>query len=151
MRRRTFLAAAALLAPASAAWAQGLTLSRITAENDLESAFLRAIDGGNAERTAFRNEFLSSQVALALANQEADSPPRLVQIVGGVRAAAIFTSASRLSNILGPAASRVMLTGRAALQRVEGDAVINYRLLPMLTLQADDVDTWLGRPPRRRQ
>ena len=147
MRRRTFLAAAALLAPAGAAWAQaGLTLNRITAENDLERAFLLAIDNPD-RRLAFRTSLLTSPVALALANQAADSPPRMVQIVGGVRAAAMFTSASRLSGVLGPAATQVTLTGRQALERARGmNVVLNYRLMPMLTLEPEDVAAYLATP-----
>lgn len=149
MLRRTFLGAAALTLP-GAAWAQGLTVARISPENELEAAFVGAVDNP-AQRQAFRGILLESRVALALANQASDSPPRMVDVLNPAGSptpstprAAIFTSASRLEGVLGPAIARVMLTGRDALTRLRGrNVVLNYRLLPMLTLDADDVASYL--------
>lgn len=148
MRRRTLMTAAlaALALPAPARAQAAFTLAPIEPANALEHAFLAALDNA-ALRPAFRRQLLDSQVALALANDAADSPPRLLNLAGGRAAAGIFTSAARLSGVLGPAAARAMLPGRQALERLRGrHVVINYRLLPMLTLEAEDVALYLETP-----
>ena len=54
--------------------------------------------------------------------------------------------------VLGADAPRIMLNGRAALERLRGkNAVINFRLVPMLTLDDEDIAVYLAtrrRPPQ---
>jgi hypothetical protein len=122
-----------------------LTLGQIRPENELERAFLAAFNDP-AQRPGFRRELLSAQVALALANSAPDSPPRMQALPGnGPSVGLIYSSASRLSGVLGPAAPRVVLSGRAALTRLAGQHVaFNYRLAPMLTLEPSDVAEYLA-------
>ncbi len=154
MRRRAFvLAAGAAVATPMFAWAQTTTprpaptpqqAQQITPENDLERAFLAAF-GDPEQRLPFRRELLRGQVALALANNSPDSPPRFLALQNALRAGFIFTSAARLASVLGPAAPRVIVTGRVALTRLRGsNVVLNFRLSPMLTLEASDVAEYLA-------
>ena len=63
----------------------------------------------------------------------------------GVTASLLFTSVGRLNSVLGPASPRVILTGRAALQRLRGkNVVLNMRLNPMLTLEPADIASYLA-------
>lgn len=146
MRRREFVAAALAVAAApSLAHAQAVSPPPdIQPENELERAFLGAFRDPTL-RPAFRRELLASQVALALANSAPDSPPRFVPLPDERRMGLIYSSPSRLTGILGPAAPRVVLSGREALTRLRGEHVaFNFRLAPMLTLEPEDVAEYLG-------
>lgn len=152
MRRRLFLTA--LLSAAAPTLARAQTTAprapptpaapaRITPETELERVFLAAL-ADKSQRAAFRREFLASQIALAMASDASDAAPRYVDLRPGFSAGAIFTSASRLNGVLGPASARRVLTGRAALTHLRGrNAVLNYQLSPMLTLEPADVAAWL--------
>lgn len=142
MRRRTFLTAAFFALP-------GLALAQqrpemITPENALERAFLAALDDAS-QRDAFRDAFLNSQVAIAMASDSSDSAPREIQLREGLTAGAVFTSTTRLNAVLGPASARRVTSGRDALTRLRGkNVVLNFRLAPMLTLEPEDVAEWLA-------
>lgn len=141
MQRRMFLAGMGALALPANAYAQ--RGAPIIPENELERAFVAALSDP-AARPLFRRALMASQVALAMASSAADSAPREVALQTGA-AAAVFTSAGRLNGVLGPAAARRMLTGRAAFERLQGQRVVlNYRLVPMLTLDPEDVAAYLG-------
>jgi len=151
MLRRSVLTAFGALALPSAALAQaalpqpiqgGLGLTQITPENALERAFIAAF-ANEAERPAFRRQLLASQVALALDNSAEEAPV----FIGPRAAAMIFTSAARLDYVLGPASPRRILRGRDALARLAANhIVLNYRLLPMLTLEPADIQALLELP-----
>lgn len=151
MRRRNFFAAAiAAGAFPSVARAQGQPTARPIAETAiepataLERAFVMAYDDQRM-RPIFRRALLDGSVALALSGSGADATPLEVEVRSGWRAGAIFTTAARLNAVLGADAPRIVLNGRAALERLRGkNAVINYRLLPMLTLDAEDVALYLA-------
>ncbi len=155
MRRRSFVtaafAAAALpgLARAQATPAPAPTApppQPIQPQNALEYSFVAALTNA-AMRPVFRRQLLESHLALALASADADAPPREIAIGEGVQAGLVFTSAARLESVLGPEAPRVILTGRAALERLRGkNVVVNARLVPMLTLEPDDVAHYLETP-----
>ena len=172
MNRRILLqalglqAAAGLLMP-SAAWAQAADIAGPTAQtpalafhpidpqNSLEQAFVSAFTH-ETMRNAFRHALITSQVALALANTTPESPPLFVDVASETAGAppihggAVFTSPERLHGVLGPNAPFATLTGRQALERMRGrDVVLNYRLAPMLTLEADDVARYLDQPGGR--
>jgi hypothetical protein len=154
MRRRGFVAAAlAALACPAAAQAQNTApdLSSnapgpIEPQNALERTFVQALT--NAEmRPAFRRQLLESQVALAMTGGDADAAPREFPYRGGATTAAVFTSAARLSAVLGDDAPRIVVSGRAALELLRGkNVVINPTLAPMLTLEPEDVERWLETP-----
>lgn len=140
MQRRVFLLAAAGAAVSTAAAGQNLTLRPIQPENPLEQAFVAALDN-EIYRPVFRRRLVESQVALALLP---DGEPRILTLHNNVQAAAIFTSRSRLTGVLGANAPNAVMTGRAALERVSGrHVVVNYRLMPMLTLEPADVARFL--------
>lgn len=147
MRRRSFLAGAALLAaPFEAAAQAGLSLAPIQPQNALERAFIAAL-ANEAMRPPFRRQLLTQPVTLALESAESDAAPRFVEIVDGERAAAIFTGPSRLTTVLGAEAAFVTLPGRQVLERLrEQPVVLNYRLLPMLTLDPEDIARILALP-----
>ena len=124
----------------------------IQPQNPLELAFISAL-GNPTMRANFRTLLLSSPVALALTVEGAAAQPLYVDVQGRApgeppfHGAALFTSATRLAAVLGPNAPRVVLNGRAALERVRGhNVVLNYRLAPMLTLEAEDVARYLDAP-----
>ncbi len=155
MRRRAFLTLS-LAALASAANAQdvaapGVTFGaapprQIEPQNALEYSFLAAM-GSEALRPAFRRQLLESRVVLALASSAPDAAPREISPRAGVHAGLIFTGGARLDSVLGPGAPRVMLNGRAALERLRGKhVVINARLVPMLVLEPEDVAHYLETP-----
>lgn len=136
------IAAAALVAPD--AMAQGLSVAPITPENELERAFIGAF-ANPALRPAFRRHLLEEPVALVLAGPEEGAAPLLAPLREGARAGMIFTSPARLRSALGPNAAFVVLPGRQALERLRGASVaLNFRLIPMLTLEAADVAEYLG-------
>ena len=146
MLRRTILTGslAAAAMPAIAHAQAAMTLGQIRPENDLERAFLDAFRDP-ALRPAFRRALLTNQVALALANSAPDSPPRIMQARENVSFGMIYSSAARLSGVWGPASPRAMLTGRQALTRLSGQNVaFNFRLVPNLTLEAEDVAEYLA-------
>lgn len=155
MRRRTFVAAslAGCIAPALA-HAQTTTSpanpprqrTPIEPQNELERTFIEALEHEES-RPAFRRELLESQVALALSSNSPDAPPRQVELSPGVRACLIFTSSARAASVMGPAAPRVVLSGREALMLVRGtNVVININLVPSLSLEAEDIDDYLEIP-----
>ncbi len=157
MRRRTFVAAwlAGLIAPALA-HAQTTPANQprqrtpIEPANELERTFIEALQHEES-RPAFRRELLESQVALALSSNSPDAPPRQVELRPGVRACLIFTSSARAAQVMGPAAPRVVLSGREALTRVRGtNVIININLSPSLVLEAEDVDDYLEIPQAAR-
>lgn len=149
MRRRSFmiatLGAAALPTPALA---QAATEPPplIEPRNALEYAFVSALSN-ESMRPVFRRYLLDTHVALALDGEGADAAPLEVELRDGYRAGAIFTSAARVDAVLGADAPRVMINGRAALERLRGkNVVLNYRLAPMLTLDPEDVARYLDMP-----
>ena len=167
MRRRTLLQAAALLLTPATVWAQAapgigtgpatgaLAFHPIDPENSLEEAFVSAFARESA-RPAFRRALMASPVALALANATPESPPLFVDVASEtagqppLHGGAVFTSPSRLHGVLGPNAPFATLTGRQALERLRGrNVVLNYRLVPMLTLQVDDVAHYLDQSAGR--
>lgn len=134
--------------PASAqpAPANALALRPIEPTNALEHTFVAALDNA-AMRPVFRRQLLESHVALALTSDAPDAPPLEMNLREGVSAAVIFTSAERLNEVMGPGTPRAIMTGRAALERLRGkNVIINLRLMPMLTLEADDVARYLEAP-----
>ena len=151
MRRRTFVAAAlASAATPLAARAQGFSVAPITPVNALEEAFVAAFNSAQA-RPVFRRRLLSERVALALATAEPDSGPLSLpvptQAGGRLVCAAIFTSSDRLLSVLGGEAHFATMTGRVALTRLANqNVVLNYRLIPMLTLEPADVAEYLATP-----
>jgi hypothetical protein len=163
MLRRTFVASVLAAAPGlafaqttGAAPAPGTTgdivrrptglVQPIVPETELERTFLAAFSNEEM-RTAFRRQFLESNVVLALASNATDAAPLERPLPGGQTATFIFTSAIRADSVMGPAAPRRTMTGRAALERVRGKyLVINYTLEPMLTLEPEDIDRFLALP-----
>lgn len=146
MLRRTLLTGslAAIALPAAAHAQAAMTLGQIQPENELERAFLDAFRDP-ALRAAFRRELLASQVALALANSAADAPPRMIQGRDNISFGMIYSSAARLSSVWGPASPRALVTGRQALTRLSGQHVaFNFRLVPNLTLEPEDVAEYLS-------
>lgn len=110
----------------------------------LEFAFVSALTNERM-RPVFRQYLLDTSVAMALQGDGEDAAPLEVEARPGWRGGAIFTTAARLDEVLGAETPRVILNGRAALTRLRGkNAVINYRLVPMLTLDAEDVDVYLA-------
>jgi hypothetical protein len=163
MRRRLFLAAGAAMAaiPAlaraqteeagaqeagAAAPGARIALSPIEPENALEYAFVSALDNANM-RAVFRRYLLDTHVVLATAGEGADAAPREVQLHTGSTAVPIFTSANRINTVFGEDAPRIILNGRAALERVrDKNVVINFQLIPMLTLEPEDISRYLETP-----
>lgn len=162
MRRRSFVTAAlgaslwpalarAQDAPAASALTidpggrvQPMAQDLIEPTTPLEFAFVQALNDERM-RPIFRRYLLDTSVALALTGDDQHSAPLEVEVREGWRGAAIFTTAERLNAVLGPETPRILLNGRAALTRLEGkNAVINYRLMPMLTLDHDDVQEYLA-------
>lgn len=151
MQRRSFLIAASAAAawPALAHAQQGAAGGprQITPGNDLERAFIAALNDEEA-RPEFRRLLLESQVALALASNLDEAPPRLLALGQNGQAGFIFTSAERLNEVMGPSAPRVVLSGREALTRLRDKfVVVNWRLAPMLTLEPPDVASYLNTAP----
>jgi hypothetical protein len=143
MQRRLFLGALAASALPATVFAQSGAPAPIQPENELERVFVAALTDPDM-RPVFRRELLRSQVSLAMANSAPDSAP-LELTFGELRTGAIFTSTARQSSVLGPASARRVLSGRQALQRLRGkNVVINMRLAPMLTLEAEDVAAYLA-------
>ena len=153
MDRRIFLGAAAGLAALPfAARAQGFNLAPIEPQNPLEQAFVGALTHADM-RPAFRHALVTSPLALALASDAADAALLFVDVVprtpGGppFHAAAVFTSLERLFSALGGSTPHVVQNGRAVLERLRGqNVVLNYHLLPMLTLEPSDVAGYLAQP-----
>ncbi|MGD9979681.1 MAG: hypothetical protein AB7H66_13900 [Hyphomonadaceae bacterium] len=118
----------------------------IVPETDLERTFLAAFSD-ESMRTAFRRQLLESNIVLALANSAPDAPPFERPLPNNQSTTFIFTSVARASAVMGPAAPRRVMTGRAALERLRGKyLIINYSLEPMLTLEPDDIDLFLAMP-----
>ncbi len=168
MRRRLFLASAAAAAAfptltraqeaeqeaagqeEAPAGAPGVTIDApapmIEPANALEFAFVSALTNENM-RPVFRRYLMDTHVALAMSGEGANATALEVEVEDGFVAAAIFTSAARVDDVLGEDAPRIMINGRAAFERLEGkNVVINYRLRPMLTLEPEDVARYLEAP-----
>lgn len=168
MRRRTLLGAGIVTAVAGVAHAQetgeiaqapvaapGISLGEpapsvavapIEPENALEYAFVSALTN-ETMRPVFRRYLMDTHIVLAMTNARDNAEPLEVEMQGGQRAAAIFTSATRINAVLGADAPRITLNGRAALERLDGkNVVINFRLIPMLTLEPEDVARYLAAP-----
>ncbi len=157
MRRRLFLSAA-IAAVATPAMAQDTPAAPaaetpppaaarvIEPVNALEYAFVSALTEPDM-RPIFRRYLIDTHVVLATVSADADAAALEVDVGGDFRAVAIFTSAQRVDEVLGADAPRIVINGRAALERLEGkNIVINYRLVPMLTLEPDDVRRYLEPP-----
>ncbi len=117
--------------------------------NALERTFIAALD--NPEfRPIFRRQLLDLNVALVVASAEANAPPLEVEVSEGRRASFIFTSSERVDQVMGPNTPRQVMTGRAALERLRGkNIVLNPRLMPMLTLEPEDIVAYLAAPVPR--
>ncbi len=158
MRRRTFLTAtlAALAAsPALAQQTQAPTtnvLPIIEPQNALERALIAATDAGAGEpqRDAFRRLFLRSEVALVLSANAPDSPPAQIEPRPGYHTCLIFTSSARVTEVMSDGTPRIVLTGRQALERVQGtNVVINLNRRPFIVLDATGVEGFLSLPDGR--
>lgn len=159
MRRRLFLSAA-IAAVATPAFAQTTPPAPATETpppapvaprliepvNALEYAFVSALTEPDM-RPIFRRYLIDTHVVLATTSADADAAPLEVDVGSDFRAVAIFTSTQRVDEVLGADAPRIVINGRAALERLEGkNVVINYRLAPMLTLEPADVARYLQPP-----
>lgn len=114
--------------------------------NAIERTFVAALTNPEM-RPAFRRQLLESRVALAVSETDGETAPRTVPIQDGRRAVAIFTSAERLQAVLGEAAGFELITGREALERAgEQNVVLNFMWSPMLTLEPDDIASYLETP-----
>src|SRR5262249_24433138 len=127
----------------------------IRPQNPLESAFVAAFTRESA-RPVFRHLLMTSQIAVAMADAKPESAPLMVdvsaEVTGGAafHGGAIFTPLDRLHAALGPDAPSAMMTGRSALERLRGRSVVlNVHLVPVLTLEADDVSHYLDQPDGR--
>lgn len=151
MDRRIFLttAAAAAALPLSAR-AQGLSLVPIEPQNDLEEDFVAAFNTPS-RRLAFRHAMVSNPLTLALDHAGDNARPLTVDVTlrtGPFRGAAVFTSHARLISALGGDAPSTTEPGRDILERLRGqNVVLNYRLIPVLTLDASDVADYLSNAP----
>lgn len=149
MRRRTFVATAlAAGALPLAARAQGFSVAPITPANELEEAFISAFNTPQM-RPIFRRRLMSDHIAVALASSAEDSGPLSVQVPtqggGRMTCAAVFTSSDRLMSVLGGETPFRTMTGREAFQNLaHQNIVLNYRLIPMLTLEPDDIAQYLA-------
>jgi hypothetical protein len=119
-------------------------INPIVPQTALERTFLAAFSD-ETMRAAFRRQFLESPVVLMLASNASDAPPLERPLPNNQRASFIFTSAARADSVMGPAAPRQTMNGRAALERLRGKyLIINFRLEPMLSLEPDDIDRFLA-------
>jgi hypothetical protein len=124
-----------------------LAVRPIEPQNALEYAFVQALTNENM-RPIFRHYLMDTHVALAMSSAEAGAEPKEVVLQNGAHAIAVFTSSERVDTVLGEDAPRIMIAGRAAFERARGkNIVINYHLIPMLTLEPDDVAGYLAAQP----
>lgn len=138
-------AAAPTTAPAPGPQPQG----PIDPVNALEYAFVQALTDARM-RPVFRQYLVNTHVVLALTSADQNSAPLEVEVRDGFRAVAIFTSAQRVDEVLGADAPRIVINGRAAFERAAGkNVVINYRLVPMLTLEPSDVAAYIAAAPEQ--
>ncbi|MEZ5994960.1 MAG: hypothetical protein R3C25_04340 [Hyphomonadaceae bacterium] len=156
MLRRNLLAAAVCAAASPAAAQTGPATGAadpqqsesrpIQPQNALEYAFLSALTDERM-RPIFRRYLMETHVALALASADQNSRVRMFEIRPGFQAAAIFTSTARIDEVMGAGTPRIVISGRAALERLrESNVVINPGLVPMLTLEPEDVALYLATP-----
>ncbi|MES1197052.1 MAG: SseB family protein [Pseudomonadota bacterium] len=132
-------------APAASAAPQPVTimLEPIVPANALEQTFINA-SRNDSLRPAFRRALLEADVVVATTGHTGEIRPLLVPLEGNVRGVPIFTSPQRLAQVLGQNAPGQTLTGREALTRLRHQyVVINYTLMPMLTLEPADVQHFL--------
>lgn len=121
----------------------------IRPSNTLEWAFVRAFNDP-AQRPVFRRELLDQHIAMPTASSAPNAAPLEFDIGEGRRATMIFTSAARLDQVLGHNAPRQVMTGRAAFERLRGrHVVLNPQLVPMLTLEPEDLVAYLAAPVPR--
>ncbi len=133
--------------PAAAAAARPQPQGPIDPVNALEYAFVAALTDERM-RPIFRQYLVNTHVVLALSGEDQNSAPLEIDVRPDFRAAAIFTSDQRVDQVLGANAPRIVINGRAAFERVAGkNVVINYRLVPMLTLEPADVARYLVDAP----
>lgn len=119
---------------------------QIEPANALENAFVAALTNPEM-RPVFRHLLMESQVAVALTASGADAAPLGVPIQNQVLAAAIYTSPSRLTAILGEDAPHSVVSGRVALTRLRHSPVaLNFGWAPMLTLEPADIARYLETP-----
>lgn len=118
-------------------------MDHIEPANQLERTFIAALSD-EAQRPAFRQQFLDAQVSVAMLSNAEDAQPMEFPIRPNQMFAAVFTSTARQDQVLGPNSSRRVMSGREALTLLRGKNVaINPQLSPMITLEASDVATWL--------
>lgn len=119
-------------------------MDHIEPANQVERTLIAALSD-EAQRPAFRQQFLAAQVSVAMMSNAANAQPMEFPIRQNAMFAAVFTSAARQDQVLGPNSSRRVMTGREALTLLRGKNVaINPQLSPMITLEASDVATWLN-------
>lgn len=139
--------AATATTPPPAATAAPTPQGPIDPVNALEYAFVQALTDARM-RPVFRQYLVNTHVVIALSSDDPNAAPLEINVRDGFRAAAIFTSAQRVDEVLGPDAPRIVINSRAAFERVAGkNVVINYRLIPMLTLEPSDVAAYLAAAP----
>lgn len=136
-------------AGANEAPAPRLALRPIEPANALERIFLAALDDPSV-RPMFRRMLLDQNVAVVVTSAEPGAAPREIAIGNDHSAAFIFTSSERVDQVLGPETPRQVMTGRAAFERLRGkNVVLNPQLMPMLTLEPEDLISYLAAPVPR--
>jgi hypothetical protein len=126
-----------------------MVLRPIEPANSLERIFLAASDQPEA-RPVFRRMLLDQNVALVMTSAEPGATPREIAIGNNRSAAFIFTSSERVDEVMGPETPRQVMTGRAAFERLRGkNVILNPRLMPMLTLEPEDLIAYLAAPVPR--
>jgi hypothetical protein len=120
------------------------------AQNDLEEDFIAAFNTPS-RRLAFRHAMVLNPLTLALDAAGDNARPLMVEVMlrtGAFRGVAVFTSPARLVSVLGEHAPSTTEPGRDILERLRGhNVVLNYRLIPVLTLDASDVADYLANTP----
>ena len=126
-----------------------LSLRPIEPANALERVFMAALDDPSM-RPMFRRMLLDQNVAVVMTSAEPGATPREIAIGNDRSAAFIFTSSERVDEVLGPETPRQVMTGRAAFERLRGkNVLLNPQLMPMLTLEPEDLINYLAAPVPR--